>query len=155
MLIFNLLDSGSKSVKKMTQARYKLKKRRVSWVRDRLETRAENDIIWRQTRKRSQLWLIGVGRPFTTVKFIYSEKATKIWRDLQTSFWSYYVMSIKSLKISSNFCGLLRIYELYRNYYRLVNQICNRNSFGRGKESDKFCHRRHAIVIAAIPSLAQ
>ena len=33
----------------------------IELEKDRLKTTAENDIIWRQTKERSQLWLIGVG----------------------------------------------------------------------------------------------
>ena len=45
---------------------------------------------------------------------IYSEKATKICRDLQT-FFELTKFCQSFLKILSYFCGLLRIYELYSN----------------------------------------
>ena len=80
-------------------------------MRDRLETRAENDIIWRQTRKRSQLWLIGVGRPFTIVKFIYSEKATKFW-EISTLDLSYVVPVKPTVEISQNFV----VFSEYMNF---------------------------------------
>ena len=46
------------------------------------------------------------------VKFIYSEKATSIGRNLQILF-KITCQHQNSLEISSYFCGLLRIYELY------------------------------------------
>ena len=45
------------------------------------------------------------------VKFIYSEKATKILRNLHL-FLTGTSVNQKKVEISQNFCGLLRIYEL-------------------------------------------
>ena len=44
--------------------------------------------------------------------FIYSEKATKFLRNLHL-FLTGTSASQKKVEISQNFCGLLRIYELY------------------------------------------
>ena len=46
-----------------------------------------------------------------TLKFIYSEKATKILRNLHL-FLTGTSTSQKKVEISQKFCGLLRIYEL-------------------------------------------
>ena len=46
------------------------------------------------------------------VKFIYSEKATKILRNLHLTF-DYSTYSQKLGGDFAKFCGLLRIYELY------------------------------------------
>ena len=48
------------------------------------------------------------------IKFIYSEKATKMLRDLHL-FLTGTTYSQKKAEISQNFCGLLRIYELYHD----------------------------------------
>ena len=48
----------------------------------------------------------------TLVKFIYSEKATKRLRNLHL-FLTGTSACQKKVEISQNFCGLLRIYELY------------------------------------------
>ena len=48
------------------------------------------------------------------LKFIYSEKATKILRNLHL-FLTGSRTSQKKVEILQNFCGLLRIYELYKN----------------------------------------
>ena len=46
------------------------------------------------------------------LKFIYSEKATKFLQNLHLTL--SYVVAVKSeVEILQNFCGLLRIYELY------------------------------------------
>ena len=45
------------------------------------------------------------------IKFIYSEKATKSFRNLHL-FLTGTSISQKKVEISQNFCGLLRIYEL-------------------------------------------
>ena len=47
----------------------------------------------------------------TTVKFIYSEKATKILRNLPLTF-DYSTYGQKLEEDFAKFCGLLRIYEL-------------------------------------------
>ena len=44
------------------------------------------------------------------LKFIYSEKATKILRNLHLFLTG---TSTSKVEISQTFCGLLRIYELY------------------------------------------
>ena len=41
-------------------------------------------------------------------KLIYSAEATKVWQNLQNNFEIW-----KSSEISSYFCGILRIYQLY------------------------------------------
>ena len=46
------------------------------------------------------------------LKFIYSEKATKILRNLPLTF-DYSTYSQKLVEDFAKFCGLLRIYELY------------------------------------------
>ena len=46
------------------------------------------------------------------LKFIYSERATKIWQNFQILFDITYLVSSNSLEISWYFCGLLSIYEL-------------------------------------------
>ena len=47
------------------------------------------------------------------LKFIYSEKATKILRNLPLTFdYMQYIQS-KVVEDFAKFCGLLRIYELY------------------------------------------
>ena len=46
------------------------------------------------------------------LQFIYSEKATKILRNLHL-FLTGTTTSQKKVEISQTFCGLLRIYELY------------------------------------------
>ena len=49
---------------------------------------------------------------FILVKFMYSEKAAKIFKIFPLLLT--YVTPVKSkVKISKKFCGLLRIYELY------------------------------------------
>ena len=50
-----------------------------------------------------------------TVKFIYSEKATKFCQ-ISTVDLSYVVPVKSTVEISQNFCGLLKIYELYQIY---------------------------------------
>ena len=47
------------------------------------------------------------------LKFIFSEKATKIW-EISTLKFSYVVPVKFTVEISQKFCGLLRIYELYK-----------------------------------------
>ena len=47
------------------------------------------------------------------IKFIYSEKDTKIWGYLQILFEITYFVSFK--KILSYFCDLLRVYEVYND----------------------------------------
>ena len=47
-----------------------------------------------------------------SVKFIYSEKATKILRNLHQIFDWHYIEQIFGGDFAK-FCGLLRIYELY------------------------------------------
>ena len=47
-----------------------------------------------------------------SLKFIYSEKATKILRNLPLTF-DYSAYSQKLGEDFAKFCGLLRIYELY------------------------------------------
>ena len=50
------------------------------------------------------------------VKFMYSEKATKILLgDISTFFWLVLVPVKKKVDILQNFCCLLRIYEVYTN----------------------------------------
>ena len=48
--------------------------------------------------------------------FIYSEEATKIWRNLRTLISKLFLTLLSkfkiTLEISSDFCGCLRIYEL-------------------------------------------
>ena len=46
------------------------------------------------------------------LKFIYSEKATKMLRNLPLTF-DYSTYSQKLVEDFAKFCGLLRIYELY------------------------------------------
>ena len=46
------------------------------------------------------------------IKFIYSEKATKILRNLPLTF-DHSTYSQKSVEDFAKFCGILRIYELY------------------------------------------
>jgi hypothetical protein len=58
------------------------------------------------------------------VKFIYSEKATKCLRNLHL-FLTGTSISQKKVVISQNFCGLLRIHELYD--YEKLNILLNRN----------------------------
>ena len=48
-----------------------------------------------------------------SVKFRYCEKATK-FEKISHSFWNYLVTSRQSGRFFSNFCGLLRISELYQ-----------------------------------------
>ena len=48
----------------------------------------------------------------TMIKFIYSEKATKILRNLPLTF-DHSTYSQKLVEDFAKFCGLLRIYELY------------------------------------------
>ena len=50
--------------------------------------------------------------PYVFIKFVYSEKATKILRNLQLFVCMY--CRQKKVEIRQNFCGLLRIYELYQ-----------------------------------------
>ena len=52
------------------------------------------------------------------LKFIYSEKATKILRNLHL-FLTNSSTSQKKVEISQNFCGLLRIYDLYNKILSL------------------------------------
>ena len=49
------------------------------------------------------------------LKFIYSEKATKILRNLPLTF-DHSTYSQKLVEGFAKFCGLLRIYELYNTY---------------------------------------
>ena len=51
------------------------------------------------------------GAYFFQIKFIYSEKATKILQNLHL-FLTGTSTSQKKVEISQKFCGLLRIYEL-------------------------------------------
>ena len=64
---------------------------------------------------------------FRGLKFIYSEKATKILRNLHL-FLTGTTTSQKKVEISQDFCGLLRIYELYLkqgyiNFYFLFKNL--------------------------------
>ena len=54
---------------------------------------------------------LGGDRPIW-IKFIYSEKAFKILRNLHLTFDSHYIGQ-KYGEDFAKFCGLLRIYELY------------------------------------------
>ena len=58
----------------------------------------------------------GIGQPSKPpdLQFIYSEKATKSLRNLHLVLTGTSI-SQKKGKVSQKFCGLLRIYELYRN----------------------------------------
>ena len=63
----------------------------------------------------------------TFVKFIYSEKATIFLRNLHL-FLTGTTTSQKKVEISQDFCGLLRIYELYLkqgyiNFYFLFKNL--------------------------------
>ena len=58
------------------------------------------------------------------VKFIYSEKATKILRNLPLTFDN----STYGQKLGEDFakfCGLLRIYELYMNFTPIGRPVIN------------------------------
>ena len=57
---------------------------------------------------------------FANLKFIYSEKATKILRNLPLTF-DYSTYGQKLREDFAKFCGLLRIYELY--YYLFLRKI--------------------------------
>ena len=70
------------------------------------------------------------------IKFIYSEKATKILRNLPL-FLTGTTTSQEKVEISQTFCGLHRMYELYKN------------QLYRSESPDS------AISISAVPDLVQ
>ena len=66
-----------------------------------------SDLYWSSKRWNS-------GEYWQLIKFRYSKKATKIWKEISHLFWTYKVCSVKSIgEMFSNFCGLFRISELY------------------------------------------
>ena len=62
------------------------------------------------------------------VKFIYSEKATKFLRNLHL-FLTGTSASQKKVEISQNFCGLLRIHELYNIDLKAYAPTCIESFF--------------------------
>ena len=59
---------------------------------------------------------------FFMLKFVYSEKATKILRNLSLTF-DHSTYSQKLVEDLAKFCGLLRIYELYETFVRQLEII--------------------------------